>query len=277
LNFEQNFCNPPGAARQDIRHENLAFVLKDVLFVGLNIIHAPVGFEEEYQILLQQNLEWVTEQFQEHGSRVKAAVVFSHAGPSSTRRPFFDPFRQVAANFGKPVLYIHGDGHKWIMDQPFREKNILRVQVDRGNRPPVEVTVTDDPENMFVFNRTPWGPGSEPVDFDPCVPDVPMEVVEEVKLWVPASVSINPIYPNPFNHLTSIEYLLVEDTHVLLRIFNSRGQLVRTLVNGRDSAGSKSAHWDGRDEQARQVGTGVYFVQLDTTKQTIVRQVTLQK
>ena len=277
LNFEENFCNPPKADHQGNRPENVAFVVEDVLFVGLNIVHAPEGYEEEFQILLQQDLEWVTKQFQEQGPDAKAAVVFSHAGPSSTRRPFFDPFQQVAADFGKPILYIHADGHKWIMDQPFRQKNILRVQVDRGDVPPVEVTITGDPDSMFVFNREPWGPDSEPVDSDPCVPDDPMQVVGDISLWVPALISISPIYPNPFNLETSIEYLLVEDTKVLLRIFNSRGQLVRTLVNGLHSSGLGYAHWDGRDEHAQHVGTGVYFVRLDTTKQTIVRQVTLQK
>jgi hypothetical protein len=53
------------------------------------------------------------------------------------------------------VLYLHGDGHRWIHDRPFKAaKNILRVQVDQGGiASPLLVTVSDDPKQPFVFDR----------------------------------------------------------------------------------------------------------------------------
>jgi hypothetical protein len=54
----------------------------------------------------------------------------------------------------KPVLYLHGDGHRWIKDRPFGAENILRVQVDQGGiAPPLKVTVTTDTDEPFEFDR----------------------------------------------------------------------------------------------------------------------------
>ena len=46
-----------------------------------------------------------------------------------------------AEQFEKPILYLHGDGHRWIHDRPGAAKNILRVQVDQGGI--AKITVTD--------------------------------------------------------------------------------------------------------------------------------------
>jgi uncharacterized repeat protein (TIGR02543 family) len=163
-NFEQNFCSAPDAERQSGRPENFAFTMNGVLFIGINM----VGGSSPYQ----QDAEWVTQQLQGKGSQVRAAVVFSHIWPYKS--PVFStPFRQSAAAFGKPVLFLHGHGHSWVMDYPFPEPNILRVQVDNmAAENPIEVTVTTtvttNPDSMFTIKRNPWA--SQVVyNMPPCV------------------------------------------------------------------------------------------------------------
>jgi len=171
IEFDQNFCGTPSVERQSGRQENVTFVLKGMLFIAINI---PNQTESGYQSRLQDDANWVTQQLQQKASQVRGAVVFGHAGPSSSRNTlFFNPFRQAASAFGKPVLYMQGDGHKWIQDTPWPEPNMMRVQVDRGDKPPVQVTASLSPSNMFSFNRTPWGPGSQPFDRPPCGDPVP--------------------------------------------------------------------------------------------------------
>ena len=61
---------------------------------------------------------------------------------------------------------------------------------------------------------------------------------------------------------TTIQYdvpQLQNSTHVNLSIFNTNGQLVRTLVDQNKSAGSYKVSWDGRDSDGFIVATGVYF------------------
>jgi hypothetical protein len=69
-------------------------------------------------------------------------------------------------------------------------------------------------------------------------------------------------HPNPFNPVTTIEFEIVSTTRVSIRVYNLRGQLVRTLVDGTRTPGPHSVIWNGRDEAGRAVSSGVYFYRL---------------
>ena len=71
-------------------------------------------------------------------------------------------------------------------------------------------------------------------------------------------------YPNPFNPSTSINYVLSEDGFVSLKIFNTLGEEVATLVNEYQVAGIKSAVWDGKNNVGSQVASGIYVYRLAT-------------
>lgn len=70
-------------------------------------------------------------------------------------------------------------------------------------------------------------------------------------------------YPNPFNPATTIRYDLREGSQVTIRIYNSIGEEVVTLVNEFQLAGSHSVIWDGRHQNGAIVGSGTYFYQLE--------------
>jgi len=171
MNFENNFCGAPLVERQSVRLENFAFVNNGVLFIGINLVGGTVHDWDEWNARMQDDADWVSQQFQGKVSQVRAAVVFAQAGPHWKRDLFFNQFRPAAAVFAKPVLFIHGDGHTWIQDYPFPEPNILRVQVDDGGPLvlPVQVTVTLDTLNMFVLEQNPWSGSSQPFNMPPCV------------------------------------------------------------------------------------------------------------
>ena len=76
-------------------------------------------------------------------------------------------------------------------------------------------------------------------------------------------------YPNPFNPETWIPYQLSEDSLVSISIYDTTGQLVRTLALGFQSAGfynsqGRAAYWDGRNALGERVASGIYFYQLTT-------------
>ena len=59
-----------------------------------------------------------------------------------------------------------------------------------------------------------------------------------------------------------IQYYLTETAKVVLKIYNILGQEVKTLVNEKQVRGQKTVIWDGRDNQGRTIGSGIYFCRL---------------
>jgi hypothetical protein len=69
-------------------------------------------------------------------------------------------------------------------------------------------------------------------------------------------------YPNPFNPTTNIQYTLGEQTHVTLRVYNTLGQVVATLVNDVQAPGYKSIVWNGKNDSGAPVASGLYIYTL---------------
>ncbi|MGB9561658.1 MAG: FlgD immunoglobulin-like domain containing protein, partial [bacterium] len=91
-------------------------------------------------------------------------------------------------------------------------------------------------------------------------------VSEKVQAKLPKKYFLDQNYPNPFNASTMIKYGLPEPADVKIEITNVLGQTVRTLVNEHQAAGTKQVIWDGRDENGKEVPSGVYFYSLKTEK-----------
>ncbi len=92
-----------------------------------------------------------------------------------------------------------------------------------------------------------------------------------------ASVTLEQNHPNPFNPTTVISFFITSAGHVSLEIYDSAGRSIRTLVDGVLPAGSRAMTWDGRDDNARPVVSGVYFYRLQTGKQVLSRKAVLLK
>ena len=78
----------------------------------------------------------------------------------------------------------------------------------------------------------------------------------------PANDALFENYPNPFNPSTTIRYSLGESRHAELAVFNSLGQKIRTLVDGKQSAGIHTVQWNGCNDSGQRVSSGVYFYRL---------------
>jgi hypothetical protein len=79
---------------------------------------------------------------------------------------------------------------------------------------------------------------------------------------LPETFRLYPNFPNPFNPETRIQFDLPQAEHVELRIYNTLGQLVRTLVDQPYSAGSFSVIWDGRDDNGQPLASGIYIYKM---------------
>uniref|UniRef100_A0A7C4TB30 T9SS type A sorting domain-containing protein n=1 Tax=candidate division WOR-3 bacterium TaxID=2052148 RepID=A0A7C4TB30_UNCW3 len=70
-------------------------------------------------------------------------------------------------------------------------------------------------------------------------------------------------YPNPCGDHTRIFYSIARKGWVKLRIYDSTGRLVKTLINKNQDPGRYNLSWGGVDEEGRFVSSGIYFVKLD--------------
>ena len=155
MRLEEHWSPSFTVLRQSVREENFAFVESGVLFIGLNLVGGSVHSSSEWDQRMTDNANWVNENFNNFGSQVTSALVFGHAFPDGGRQQFGDAFVTAAQNFDKPILYMMGDEHSWVLDNPFNDApNVTRVTVDQG-APSVRVTISDDPTDPFTFDRSP--------------------------------------------------------------------------------------------------------------------------
>ena len=89
-------------------------------------------------------------------------------------------------------------------------------------------------------------------------------------------------YPNPFNPETWIPYQLAADAPVTIRIYNTKGQLIRTIALGNKSAGvyiakDKAAYWDGRGNLGEKVASDVYYYTLEAGEFRATRKMVIVK
>jgi hypothetical protein len=102
---------------------------------------------------------------------------------------------------------------------------------------------------------------------------------------IPTEFILSQNYPNPFlsgakfrfagNPSTTIRYSLPKSTHAVVTIYDMLGTRVRTLVNSLQNAGEHSVTWDGRDDRAEPVASGVYFYRLEAGKLKMQKKMVL--
>jgi hypothetical protein len=74
---------------------------------------------------------------------------------------------------------------------------------------------------------------------------------------IPGGYQLEQNFPNPFNPSTKIEFNLPQAEFVVLKVFNSLGQEIATIVNGLRQAGNYTVTWN-----AGFAPSGVYFYRL---------------
>jgi hypothetical protein len=93
----------------------------------------------------------------------------------------------------------------------------------------------------------------------------------------PSTYGLSQNYPNPYNPTTQIAYQLPQPGVVSLKIYNIKGELVRTLVNEYKPAGNHIAIWDGKDDAGIQLASGIYLYRIQADKFTDSKKMILIK
>ncbi len=96
--------------------------------------------------------------------------------------------------------------------------------------------------------------------------------VVNADVTAPVQFELSQNYPNPFNPSTTINFSIPQSSIVTLKVFNTLGQEVKTLVNQNMESGVHSISFDASD-----LNSGIYFYRLDAGQFSEVRKMTLIK
>lgn len=160
----------------------------------------------------------------------------------------YDPDdRRMMASFG-PLTFNPGDS----------QYIFLKFSVGHGTNRLNSVTILKN-----ILNSAPY---VEPTD-----------VTHSILSPVPADYSLMQNYPNPFNPVTSVEFTTPRRGRVTLEIFNVLGQRIRTLLDDDLPAGHHRVTFDGRDEDGRELASGIYLYRIQAGDYAQSRRMALIK
>jgi len=80
----------------------------------------------------------------------------------------------------------------------------------------------------------------------------------------PGMTMLHPGRPNPAGSATVVRYDIASPGTANLTVYDSRGRVVRTLVDRHHAAGTYEATWNGENESGARTPPGVYFLSLKT-------------
>lgn len=156
--------------------ENSYWVKNRILFVSLHLVGSNNNFERdeaakaEYRERNLANLAWIKQMFTLAKSNQYAAIVFAYqadmfyapnqaTNSESGYRDNLQALSYGAQEFKKPLLLIHGDSHRLIIDKPLKTvdqkyllENVLRLQVMGADQvQAVLINVNPQAEQPFSF------------------------------------------------------------------------------------------------------------------------------
>ncbi len=148
-----------------------------------------------------------------------------------------------------------------------------KAVIGAGDR--VEVAVMDS--NGSIVS----GPFVHEVTLD-AIRDAVVNVRLNLGDIIPAKSVLLQNYPNPFNPETWVPYHLSSANPVVVKIYSTSGQLIRTLDLGHKDAGvyasrSKAAYWDGKNEAGEEVASAVYFYSITAGDFSAMRKMVVKK
>ena len=87
----------------------------------------------------------------------------------------------------------------------------------------------------------------------------------ENSIIIPTAAVLHQNFPNPFNSQTHIQYSIHTNNNMntTLKIYNFKGELVKTLVDKKQSSGNYNIQWDGKTENGKEAASGIYFYKLN--------------
>ncbi len=197
---------------------------------------------------------------------------------SASENQKLDPIDLEAELFGNQIKIILPDNITAGRFEIINEGNTYQYSVAKNNQNMIILENNDSQQQTyeFEFGRLAKDEKEIFIYIDGDTPQSTVEVSYELfsrdgaagngimELGSPDEFKLYQNYPNPFSSQTTIQYDVAEVTSVKIYIYNTLGQLVKTIDRGENSIGMHTVEWDGKNDDGDSLSSGVYFYQLRT-------------
>jgi hypothetical protein len=99
----------------------------------------------------------------------------------------------------------------------------------------------------------------------------------EVAYDTPGSLAFGQPSPSPATVGADVRFDLPVQARILLEVFDTSGRRVRLLARGSMPAGGHRLHWDLRDDQGRDLRSGLYFLRLMCGDRVLTRRLVVSR
>ncbi len=171
-----------------------------------------------------------------HNGENEITLTLTNSGPSDLRSI------RIVTDHAELPAWLSIDASPGVMDIPKGEcsgkKLVVKVVVNggEGDAAVVPFALSDAMGRSWAFRA-----------------------LVQVGSSIPAETALYENYPNPFNPSTNIRFSLKNKVHAKVVIYNTVGQVVRTLVDAPLNAGIHTVQWNGTDSRGLKVASGVYL------------------
>jgi len=86
-----------------------------------------------------------------------------------------------------------------------------------------------------------------------------------------------PVFPNPFNPVTTIRYQLPTASNIRMTVFDILGREVNVLLHEHKNAGTHALQWNGTNRFGQTVSSGAYFLMMEALNFNQIQKVILIK
>ena len=163
------------------------------------------------------------------------------------------------------ILRVHSTGEKIDLKKQSQYKYFIQPSLNKSA------------EGLLLFEPDPSSLSKRLSESNTNIYSFSVILEKQSKTNVPSMYYLNQNYPNPFNPSTTIEYGLLESGEVLLRIYNSLGQEVRSFVKTSQQPGVYKIIWDGKNNEGVSVPSGIYFYEISVNNFNQIRKLLILK
>jgi len=86
-------------------------------------------------------------------------------------------------------------------------------------------------------------------------------------------LTLNGIYPNPFRECINFSLNQEKALPLSIRVYNLKGELVKTIFDGTAKSGISYYTWNGTDSSLRPVPNGIYLLNISEEKHNLTRKI----